>query len=522
MTIIIRQPITFSFIGQRSNNEDFVQPVTQDSRLFMVCDGIGGWDKGEEASRLVSEAIVHYFERHPPDTLTEKYLTDAIQQAYLSLAEYLQQNPLLSRMGSTLALLYLNEHGVFIAHVGDSRVYHLRKGCILHQTLDHKYVLELVAEGIITEEQAQTHPRRNSLSRSIGVDANNLTPKIDKPAMTYLTDVQPGDYFFLCTDGVLEQINNEKLSTIFRENNTEESIIEAVLASCKDRTRDNYSGCLVPVNEVIKENELNFALPSKKNRWAWLGFMLCWCITQLGYAQKGTTYAVVVGIADYKIADYRTGDLRFADKDAQRFVAFLQSSTGGSVPAQNINLLTNSNASKKSILNAMRIFEKAKSQDRVFFYFSGHGMKGAFIPHDVSTQNPNSVLTHAEIKSIFKASNATTKFCIADACLSGSMTARQSWNVVESKTLSPSNVVLMLSSRSTQSSVESGIVRGGIFTFYMLHGLRGQADTNHDHIVAIKELYNFVSKGVKSTTPNKQAPLFYGKFSNDLPMSFPK
>lgn len=262
--------------------------------------------------------------------------------------------------------------------------------------------------------------------------------------------------------------------------------------------------------------------PSKKNRWAWLGLMLWWCIAQLGLAQNGTTYAVVVGIADYKIADYRTGDLRFADKDAQRVVAFLQSSEGGSVPTQNISLLTNRTASKNSILKAMRIFEKATPQDRIIFYFSGHGMKGAFIPHDVSTNNPNSVLTYTEIKANFKASKATTKFCIVDACLSGSMTARQVWNVAESKTLAPSNIVLMLSSRSAQSSVESGIARGGIFTFYMLRGLRGQADTNQDHIVTIKELYGFVSKGVKSNTPNKQAPLFYGKFSDDLPMSFPK
>lgn len=261
MTITIRQPITFSFTGQRSNNEDFVQPVTRDSRLFMVCDGIGGWDKGEVASQLVAEAIADYFEQYPPVTLTETYLTDAITQAYLILAQYLQQNPLLSRMGSTLALLYLDKNGVVIAHVGDSRVYHLREGCILHQTLDHRYVLELVAEGIITEEQAQTHPRRNSLSRSIGVDANNLTPKIDKPAITYLTDVQSGDYFFLCTDGVLEQIGNEILSTIFCQNSTEQSIIEAISTRCKNMTRDNYSGCLVPVNEVIKENEPNIIPP---------------------------------------------------------------------------------------------------------------------------------------------------------------------------------------------------------------------------------------------------------------------
>jgi serine/threonine protein phosphatase PrpC len=525
MKIQIEEPLIFSLTGQRANNEDFVYPTapTSDTRLFMVCDGIGGWDKGEVASRLVAEAIADYFQQYPPVAVTKTYLIDTITHAHLALAEYLQQNPLLSRVGSTLALLYLDEGGVTVAHVGDSRVYHLRKGQILHQTQDHRYVLELVSEGIITQEQAQTHPRRNSLSRSIGVESNNLSLKIDNPTVNYLTDIQAGDYFFLCTDGVLEQLNEEKLKEVFKNPSSQKGMfqIEQILSICQNQTRDNYSGCLVSIRDVIKEETFStVSLPAKKSLRAWIGLAILW-FSQLCFAQNGSTYAIVVGIADYKITDYRTGDLKFADKDALRFADFLKSPAGGNVPNQNIKVLTNKVATQKAILNALKLFEQATDQDRVIFYFSGHGLNGGFIPYDVKKNDPASVLTHRDVKNRFKSSAASTKLCIADACLSGSMTIQQAWNIPESKTL-PKNadVVLMLSSRSTQSSVESGVARGGLFTFFLLNGLRGKADANHDKTVTIKELFRYVSPLLKRNTPNGQAPMFYGKFSDNLVLSY--
>lgn len=236
-------------------------------------------------------------------------------------------------------------------------------------------------------------------------------------------------------------------------------------------------------------------------------------------ANAHTTYAVLVGISDYKATDYRTGDLRYADQDARRFEAFLQSDVGGRVPSQNIKLLTNRGATKSAILKALRLFEGATAQDRLIFYFSGHGLKGGFLPYDVRTSNPASVLTHQEVKAGFKASPSSTKLCIADACLSGSMTARQAWSKPLSATMTSSNVVLMLSSRSTQVSVESGKTRGGVFTFFMLKGLNGSADVNQDKKVTIKELYTYLAPRIRKNTPNHQSPLFYGKFSDGLTLS---
>ena len=235
-----------------------------------------------------------------------------------------------------------------------------------------------------------------------------------------------------------------------------------------------------------------------------------------------TTYAVVVGVSDYQILDFRTGDLRFADDDAERFTAFLKSSAGGNVPSQNIIQLTNKNAGQANILLAMNLFQKASAQDRIIFYFSGHGLEKAFVPYDVRKGDYDSFLTHSEVKVKFKLSQAQTKIVIADACLSGSMRSKKlplTTVKATSKSFGDTNVAMILSSRSTQTSAETATVNGGIFTFFLIGGLNGYADTNQDKKVTIKELYKYISPRIKKSTPNHQAPVFAGKFSDDLILS---
>lgn len=529
MRLLIGQPLNFSYIGEKLSNEDCIYPLnpTYNSRLFIVCDGIGGWDKGEEASKLVCEALYNYFEQNSVAAITEEYLAEAVTGAHLVLAEYLNQNPLVSRMGTTLALLYIDSGGVFIAHLGDSRVYHIRNGTILFQTQDHKYVYELVAEGIITAEQAKNHPRRNVLSRSIGVKANAGNTKIDLPSVTKIEEIKAGDYFFLCSDGVFEHLDNQLLVDILMDKGNNIQKMSQIIAICEDKTNDNYSAYLIPIDGVVA-NEEPIQLSASNKHWSLLNFsfIFFYLISIISLAQNGTTYAVVVGIADYKILDYRSGDLRYADKDAERVVDLLMSGAGGNIPQKNIRLIVNNAATKTAILNAMQLFKRAQPQDRVIFYFSGHGLDGAFLPYDITAENINSILTHKEVKDYFKSSRASTKLCIADACLSGSMktSSRKMWDVSDNTNSErkPANIALILSSRSTQSSIESGVTRGGIFTFFLLNGLRGKADFNQDNIVTIQELYRYVAPLVKRNTPNKQVPIFYGNFSNDLPVSYPQ
>ena len=241
-------------------------------------------------------------------------------------------------------------------------------------------------------------------------------------------------------------------------------------------------------------------------------------------AETGQTYAVVVGISDYQALSYATGDLRFADRDARQVVQFLKSKSGGRVAAAHIRLLTNQQATSATIQQALTLFRQASPGDRVILYFSGHGLPDSFVPYDVVPGSTGKLLTHRAIKAAFRDSKAITKLCIADACLSGSMThpskQRNAAQTIAKDAEKGSNVALLLASRSTQNAVESGRLAGGAFTYFLLKGLNGRADFDHDKIVTIRELHRYVSPRVRQTTRGRQAPVFYGRFSDDLALSY--
>jgi serine/threonine protein phosphatase PrpC len=524
MEIKIGAVLTFSFLGKRIKNEDYIYPTmpNSNSQLFIVCDGIGGWAKGEEASRIVGEELFSFFDQHPTSSVTLSYLMDALNQVQLSLTKYLSDHPMVSKMGSTLALLHLTEAGVSFVHLGDSRIYWIRNDQILHKTQDHRYILDLIANGVITTEQAQSHPRRNTLSKAIFAQNSSEVTSLSKPTLTFVDkeDLRVGDYFFLCTDGVLENINDFLLTDILSSSNTNEDKVTNLLKYCDGKTSDNYSGILIQVASHEKQAPPLSYVPKSKV-WNWIGLSLLWFF--IAYCPcLADTYAVAIGISDYKVLNYRTGDLNFADKDALRFVSFLKSEAGGSVSLNNIRILTNRQATKRAILEVLLLFKNASKSDRIIFYFSGHGTEGAFIPYDGNI-NSNTHLTHQEIKAMFKMSAASTKICIADACFSGGMVLGRSIGMDSSPKIDKSQyaVAFILSSRATQASVEyKRIINGGIFSFFLMKGLNGKADSDHNQIVSIQELYQYVAPRVKKYTPNKQAPIFVGNFPDELPMAY--
>lgn len=270
--------------------------------------------------------------------------------------------------------------------------------------------------------------------------------------------------------------------------------------------------------------------------WLLFSLMECWLPAPTPSIPSGQVYAVVVGIADYRALTFFSGDLRYADADARRMARFLQSRAGGSVAASNLRLLVNSQATKQNIINALALFRKAKPGDKVIFYFSGHGVPNSFVPYDVEPGSGNldeQLLTHDLLKQVFRASAASTKLCVADACYAGSMTARKipddSGQPTANKTNTGTNTALILAARSNQQAVETGQVQGGIFTYFLLRGLQGRADTNGDRVVTIRELYAYVTPLMRQIMPRNatgqlvsnrvQAPLFYGNFSDDLPIA---
>lgn len=241
-----------------------------------------------------------------------------------------------------------------------------------------------------------------------------------------------------------------------------------------------------------------------------------------GYA--ATTYAVVVGISNYQKFQSTSGDLRYASRDAQLFYNYLTKAKNELVPKENIILLTDEMATKDNILSAMAIFSKAEPQDRVIFYFSGHGNSGVFLPYESSGFKP--LLTHKEVKQRFRESRSELKLCIADACKSGTIQIQNFPTGEGIHQGSNSNVIVFLSSLANQLSAEYVKLGQGVFTFYLLKALNGEADSNLDKQISALELYKYVSLKVRAFSRNnspeqpEQIPTMYGKFPKDLPIAF--
>lgn len=250
--VSIYPPVGFTRQGRRDNNEDYVMPAvgraTPADRLFVVCDGVGGAQRGELASLLAGETIIAYARSHPDAAVDSTFVRAAllaVEEAFdRAIAD--EADASLVGMSTTMTLLSLHEHGVTIAHIGDSRVYHIRDGEILHQTDDHSLVNELVRAGQISPDEVATHPRRNVITRAIQGSANPTQ------ATVYVTqDLAPDDYFFLCTDGVLESVSNDDLTQILRSHIlSDRQKIDSLLESCAEQSRDNYSGYLIRVADT--------------------------------------------------------------------------------------------------------------------------------------------------------------------------------------------------------------------------------------------------------------------------------
>jgi PPM family protein phosphatase len=258
MTITLSQPFSFSCAGKRPDNQDWLwpasSPLSRDTRLFVVCDGMGGADRGEVASRLLADTVGRYVVADEATELNATALRAALDLTYEAYGHFLRAHPLVSRMGSTLALVQFHGRGATIAHLGDSRVYWVRDGQVLFSTKDHRRVNELVEAGILTPEQARTHPWRNRLSRAvvrqrIHDTTTQRTPE-QQPDIVTITDVQAGDYFFLCTDGVLETVDNTALTTLLAGPLPDEVKLTNLLDHCAGRTHDNYSGFLVRIEQI--------------------------------------------------------------------------------------------------------------------------------------------------------------------------------------------------------------------------------------------------------------------------------
>jgi protein phosphatase len=249
MTITIYPPIAMNERGRRAMNQDSIFPVKPkvSDTLFMVCDGVGGMAHGEDASRIICQSFAQSFENQLFSDST--FIASALLKAEKALNEYAQVSLSPKGVATTLTLLHLHQKGATVAHIGDSRVYQFRKNAIVFKTKDHSWVNELVAGGVITLEQARTHPQRNVIARAIQAG------KPAKADVVLLEDVLPNDYFFLCSDGILEHIVDNQLIALLNSDLTDLEKMNEIFKICQANSKDNFSCCLVHIQSVDKKME---------------------------------------------------------------------------------------------------------------------------------------------------------------------------------------------------------------------------------------------------------------------------
>jgi uncharacterized caspase-like protein len=218
---------------------------------------------------------------------------------------------------------------------------------------------------------------------------------------------------------------------------------------------------------------------------------------------QGKIYAVLAGISDYATGN----DLQHSHLDAIDMYRLLELQT----PKANLKLLTNRQAKRDDILRAAdELFRKAKPEDMVVFFFSGHGADGSLAAHDRS-------ISYGDLKAVFKRSRAKRKILFSDACFSGAMRSPQQQAMQQQASRKVgSNVLLFLSSRSDEVSHERNGMRNGVFTFFLIAGLKGAADTNRDRRVTARELFEFVNPRVREQTGGRQTPVMWGQFDDRM------
>ena len=227
------------------------------------------------------------------------------------------------------------------------------------------------------------------------------------------------------------------------------------------------------------------------------------------HADAQKIYLVAAGISDYPDTE---NDLNLPAKDAATIKwLYEQNSIVESV------LLTNSQATRSNILTEIRsLFSKATPQDMVVIYFTGHGIPGYFCAYD-------EFLSYSELQKEMAQSQSLNKMIFADACFSGKLRETASQGNSNSSAAASLNVLLFLSSRENETSLELPTMKNGLFTAALQRGLRGGADVNRDRIITAKELFDFVSRSVKKMSKDRQHPVMWGKFDDNMPvMIWPK
>ena len=251
MKVKIDPPVSLYEIGNRPNQEDALFPepgkATENNDVFVLCDGMGGHADGEKASRVVADTLGQ------PDDKSQNFTIEdfesKLNEAYDRLDE--ADNGEARKMGTTFCYLRFNNAGCLVAHMGDSRIYHIRpkERQILYKSKDHSLVQSLYDLGEITRKEMKNHPQKNIVTRV-------MQPNLDvrhKPEIKQLTDLQEGDIIYMCSDGMLERMEDEDLIQFFADPSLKGEKITDALREATNGNNDNHSAWIIRIREIVEE-----------------------------------------------------------------------------------------------------------------------------------------------------------------------------------------------------------------------------------------------------------------------------
>jgi PPM family protein phosphatase len=227
----------FSSVGfSKVINEDAIDIIeTEGGVLFMLCDGMGGVKGAELPAQLAIKSIKTFFCTYTDDDYLDR-LKSAIAETNDFIYNRINGNADKIRPATTIELLYLKSNTAYIAHVGDSRIYHQKNGQLRQLTKDHSLVQKLVDEGFLTMNEAEVHPDRNVVIKAIGdkgiIDADLIKLKLNEYDM---------NRFFICSDGVTNLINNEEIELLLKSTDCNNIISELPELIRSRGASDDYS-----------------------------------------------------------------------------------------------------------------------------------------------------------------------------------------------------------------------------------------------------------------------------------------
>ena len=247
--------VSFTHPGQRQYQEDYFYDNIAGQGLYILCDGVGGAAKGAEASQLVTRTICEMVEDKGVLPIGKAVVHQLITAASTALKKKVEEMPGADGMGTTLTMVFFHEAGATLAHIGDSRIYYIKPESGKYwRTKDHSQVQELFDAGILKSEAAMaTHPMNNRITRALQgkIEEGNLGEKKVTAEVINIDNLEEGDLFFMCSDGVLEAYLLDSFIDILTNSELElEERLAKIKLTCAEKSKDNNTAILIEVEET--------------------------------------------------------------------------------------------------------------------------------------------------------------------------------------------------------------------------------------------------------------------------------